>query len=73
MSIKISNKVPVVLKTIGKGIFYNKLKEILIENCYYDVKEFLESRTTEQVLKVECKIFCFKFNFRYTNFICYGL
>lgn len=45
MAIKIYNHIPNSLKNIKKdSLFIKKLKMFLIENCYYDIKEFFNDK-----------------------------
>lgn len=45
MSIKVYNKLPMNLKSIEKNsLFYKKLKEYLIQNCFYSIREFFERK-----------------------------
>jgi hypothetical protein len=45
MAVKLFNKLPDTFKEIKKiGTFKKKLKAFLMDKCFYDVKEFLESK-----------------------------
>lgn len=48
MSVKIYNKLPEAIKNEQKfNIFINKLKQYLIQKCYYNINEYFNDKLNE--------------------------